>query len=56
MLNAKTITVDKREGCVYVQIGDWTYYIDDSTNESIVMKWNTKDPDDSYYADWKVQD
>jgi hypothetical protein len=25
---------------VYVDIGDWTYYIDDSTNEQIIKKWD----------------
>ncbi len=27
---------------VFVEIGKYTYYIDDSTNEQIIQKWNTK--------------
>lgn len=28
---------------VYIQINDYTYYIDDSTNEQITQKWNTQE-------------
>jgi len=28
---------------VYVEIGEWTYYIDDSTNEQIIEKWKTNE-------------
>ena len=28
------------ENCLYITIGDWTYYIDDSTNEQIMSRWN----------------
>jgi len=27
---------------VYIDIGDWTYYIDDSTNEQIITKWDNR--------------
>lgn len=28
---------------LYVTIGDWVYYIDDSTNEQIISKFKTKE-------------
>ena len=28
---------------VYITIGDWVYYIDDSTGEQIIQKWRKKD-------------
>ena len=28
---------------VYITVGDWVYYIDDSTNEQIITKWRKKD-------------
>jgi len=35
---------------VYIEIGDHTYYIDDSTDEQIISKWktnlNNKDEED----------
>ena len=27
------------DGVLYVTIGDWTYYIDDGTNEQIMERW-----------------
>jgi hypothetical protein len=27
---------------LYIEIGDYTYYIDDSTDEQIISKWKTK--------------
>ena len=27
---------------VYIDIGDWTFYIDDSTNEQIIQKWDNR--------------
>ena len=34
------IKIDVRTSeCLYITIGDWTYYIDDSTNEQIMDKW-----------------
>ena len=43
-MNNKIITngikIDIRsERSLYITIGDWTYYIDDSTNEQIMDKW-----------------
>ncbi len=33
--------IDKRsEVSVYITIGDWVYYIDDSTGEQLMTKWN----------------
>ena len=29
------------ENSVYIEINGYTYYIDDSTNEQIIDKWNT---------------
>ncbi len=34
------ITLDIRsDECLYVTIGDWTIYLDDSTGERIVTQW-----------------
>ena len=27
---------------LYVELNEYIYYIDDSTNEQIIKKWNTK--------------
>ncbi len=36
--------IDKRsERSVYITIGDWVYYIDDSTNEQITDKWHVSE-------------
>ena len=36
--------IDKRsEKSVYIKIGEWTYYIDDSTNEQIMDKWHSSE-------------
>ena len=38
--------------CLYVRMNDWTYYIDDSTNEQIIEKWlNGTELDDKYEYD-----
>ena len=29
------------ENVIYIEINGYTYYIDDSTNEQIIQKWNT---------------
>ena len=40
----KGITVDVRsKNCLYITIGDWVVYLDNSTNEKIVNTWNKKD-------------
>jgi hypothetical protein len=37
----KGIEIDVRsKHSLYITIGDWVYYIDDSTNEQIVDKWH----------------
>ena len=36
--------IDTRsEHSVYITIGEWVYYIDDSTGEQIIDKWKLKD-------------
>ena len=40
------------EDCLYITIGDWTYYIDDSTNEQIMSRWNKYNkPEDDFSED-----
>ena len=43
-------------GCVYVTIGDWTFYIDDSTDEAIVNRWHKDFPEDTVEmpTSWKT--
>ena len=40
----------RTERSLYIEIGDHTYYIDDSTDEQIISKWktnlNNKDEED----------
>ena len=31
------------ENVIYIEINGYTYYIDDSTNEQIINKWNTQE-------------
>ena len=31
----------RSEESLYIEIGGWTYYIDDSTDEQIIDKWKT---------------
>ena len=31
---------------LYVEIGEWTYYIDDSTGEQFMDRWKTDEGDD----------
>ena len=41
--------IDTRsESSVFVTIGDWTIYIDNSTGERIVEQWNETDTQDDY--------
>lgn len=37
----------RTKDCCYIELNDYIYYIDDSTNEQIVHKWS-KDAVDSY--------
>ena len=40
VIHVGDITIDIRnESVLYVTIGDWTIYIDDSTNEKIISTW-----------------
>jgi len=40
----KGIEVDVRsKNCLYITIGDWVVYLDNSTQEKIVNTWNKKD-------------
>lgn len=40
MYKEANIKVDQRsDKCVYITIGNWTIYLDDSTNEKIIDHW-----------------
>jgi len=40
----KAMIIDTRsEHSVYITIGKWVYYIDDSTGEQIIEKWKLED-------------
>jgi hypothetical protein len=39
-LNKMNIDI-RDEKILYVSIGEWVYYIDDSTNEQVIKKWKT---------------
>ena len=42
-LHRKKMEIDVRsDKSLYVTIGDYTYYIDDSTDEQIIDKWKNK--------------
>ena len=42
----KGITVDVRsKKCLYVTIGNWEIYLDNSTNEHIIDTWKVKSLD-----------
>ena len=42
----------RSENSLFIEMNDWTYYIDDSTNEHIIEKWlNGKELDDKYEYD-----
>ena len=40
----------------YVIVGDWTFYIDDSTDEAIVNRWHKDFPEDTVEmpTTWKM--
>ena len=38
--------VKKRIGCIYLTFDNYTYYIDNSTNEQIVSVWPNDEPFD----------
>jgi len=39
------MTLDIKENCIYIELNDWVYYIDDSTGEQIIEKWKKDDID-----------
>jgi hypothetical protein len=42
-ITSEDINISIRDDkALYVTIGDWVYYIDDSTNEQIISKFKTK--------------
>lgn len=53
-VNKQSINFDIRtDEVIYIRMGQWVYYIDNSTNEQYVSKWNIKDPDYvEKYAEW----
>ena len=47
--------IDTRgESAVYVEIDEWTYIIDNSTNEHIVERWRTGETE-LYQAKWELE-
>ena len=43
VLNLNNIKIDKKsEESVYVTIGDWVIYLDNSTKEKIINTWQEK--------------
>jgi len=46
----KEIKVDQRsDKSVYITIGDWTVYLDNSTNEKIIDSWEEGENNDRLY-------
>jgi len=46
----KEIKVDQRsDTSVYITIGDWTVYLDNSTNEQIIDSWEEGENNDRLY-------
>ena len=40
----KNMKIDKRsDDCVYITIGKWTVYLDNSTGEKIIDSWEEKE-------------
>lgn len=39
VIKIKGIKIDVRTNCLYVTIGDWTIYMDNSTGERIINSW-----------------
>jgi hypothetical protein len=45
-IRRKKMEIDQRsDESVYITIGDWVFYIDNSTDEQIVEKWKEKEHD-----------
>lgn len=53
-VNKQSINFDIRtDEVIYIRMGQWVYYIDNSTNEQYISKWNTNEPDwVEKYAEW----
>ena len=44
IIRRKNMEIDQRsDESVYITIGDWVFYIDNSTDEQIVEKWKEKE-------------
>tara|TARA_R100001443_G_scaffold19344_1_gene30811 strand:+ start:463 stop:726 length:264 start_codon:yes stop_codon:yes gene_type:complete len=44
-IDDRGMTIDVRtEDCLYIEMGRWTFYIDNSTDEQIIEKWNNLCP------------
>ena len=42
-IDDRGMTIDVRtEDCLYVEMGRWTFYIDNSTDEQIIEKWRSE--------------
>lgn len=42
-IDDRGMTIDVRtEDCLYVEMGMWTFYIDNSTDEQIIEKWRSE--------------
>ena len=35
--------IDVTNGCLFIKMGEWTYYLDNSTGEEILERFNTDD-------------
>jgi len=45
-MDKENIKIDKRsDKSVYITIGNWTVYLDDSTNEKIIDSWTEGEED-----------
>ena len=50
MYKEANIKVDQRsDKCVYITIGNWTIYLDDSTNEKIIDHWIEGEESNDWY-------
>ena len=53
VLEIRDMTFDIRSSeCVFIEVGDKTFYVDDSTGESIMDWWYTSDEATSAYRLW----
>ena len=52
--------IEVSNGSVFIRMGEWTYYLDNSTGEEILERWKTDDnfrsiDDHSELATWNRQ-